>query len=208
MDYYAIPDIHGRSDLLQMALREIYARNPNGGKIIFLGDYVDRGYDTPGVISLVMNPPENWKFICLMGNHEEMLQIHIEGWAELYDPIVSEQYGGEIPDYVGEWIKTLKMYHIEGDNIFVHADWDELKAPDAQTEVRMLWTRRPKWEPFLRYDKYLIHGHTPCQDGPIFAINRCNMDTGAVWSGRLHVAVLEEGKKGIKEVFHVSKWLD
>ena len=43
MNYYAIPDIHGQNDLLQKALAFIYGKNPNGCKIIFLGDYIDRG---------------------------------------------------------------------------------------------------------------------------------------------------------------------
>ncbi len=71
-NYYVIPDIHGHNRLLQKALGHLYREHPDGGSIIFLGDYIDRGVDNAGVLRTVMNPPENWKFTCLMGNHEEM----------------------------------------------------------------------------------------------------------------------------------------
>ena len=65
--YYCIPDLHGRKDLLDKALEALYEQNPNGGKIVFLGDYIDRGDDSLGVVRTVMNPPEGWEFVCLMG---------------------------------------------------------------------------------------------------------------------------------------------
>ena len=72
MRYYVIADIHGEAELLRKALTSLYEWNPKGGKIIFLGDYIDRGPDAKGVCDIVMNPPEGWEFIALMGNHEEM----------------------------------------------------------------------------------------------------------------------------------------
>jgi len=72
MKYYVFPDIHGRNDLLQAALSFVYEQNPNGGKIVFLGDYIDRGSDNVGVLETVMNPPEGWEFVTLKGNHESM----------------------------------------------------------------------------------------------------------------------------------------
>ena len=67
--YYCFPDIHGCSSLLNQALSFVYKENPNGGKIIFLGDYIDRGPDNLGVLQTVMHPPENWEFVTLLGNH-------------------------------------------------------------------------------------------------------------------------------------------
>ncbi len=58
--YYCFPDIHGCNEVLKQALAFVYSQNPNGGKIIFLGDYIDRGPDNYGVLETVMNPPANW----------------------------------------------------------------------------------------------------------------------------------------------------
>ena len=69
--YYAIPDIHGRKDLLDLALKEIFSRQDTG-KIIFLGDYVDRGIFSLEVclylFCLKLNNPK--EVIMLRGNHE------------------------------------------------------------------------------------------------------------------------------------------
>src|SRR6056297_1743724 len=83
--YYCIPDIHGVHNLLQKALNFIYDKNPNGGKIVFLGDYIDRGPDNLGVLDTVMNPPAYWNFICLKGNHESIFVDSYMNRSKFYD---------------------------------------------------------------------------------------------------------------------------
>jgi len=90
--YYAFPDIHGRKDLLRKALEFVYDANPEGDKIIFLGDYIDRGPDNYGVLKTVMNPPENWEFITLLGNHEEMFIDAYIGRYEFFSYAYSKRH--------------------------------------------------------------------------------------------------------------------
>ncbi len=182
MNYYAIGDIHGCYDKLMSLLDMIYSQQTSG-TIIFLGDYVDRGPDTYSVIKALMYPPENWNFICLKGNHEDMLLGHIFNEEHIYDPsILSSFPNGIIPFDMIQWMQKLKHYHIVGNNIFVHADWDEQKSPENQNETRMLWTRRHKDFKFSSVNT-LIHGHTPDVNGPWILENRINLDTGAVFPG-------------------------
>ncbi|TCU21171.1 serine/threonine protein phosphatase 1 [Rhizobium azibense] len=80
---YAVGDVHGRHDLLQMAEYTIVrdaARLPGRKLIIMLGDYIDRGPSSAQVISHLMGPvPESFDRICLTGNHEIMMLDYIDG---------------------------------------------------------------------------------------------------------------------------------
>ena len=75
---YAVGDIHGRADLLETLLRQIAtdaARHPGAAKrLIYLGDYVDRGPASSAVIDMVLHDrPLGFEVVPLMGNHEEMM---------------------------------------------------------------------------------------------------------------------------------------
>lgn len=114
---YAIGDIHGRLDLLKVIRKLIKADAKTHGfddkTIIYLGDYVDRGPDSKGVIDLLMNKPlEGFNNICLKGNHEEIMFKAVEwstrstgmrtswsSWPEMW-----MQNGGR---------RTLKSYGID-----------------------------------------------------------------------------------------------
>lgn len=202
--YYVIPDIHGRKDLLDMALADLYAANPNGGKIIFLGDYVDRGPHSLEVCRTVMNPPEGWEFIALMGNHEEMFVTAYLGHSAFFCKKAVESFapgmitGNDIrraiPRDVIDWMMELPMWHFEGNTIFAHAWYNPNLEPEQQQQHNVLWDRLSDWENYPSADKYLIHGHTPRRDGPMEAHGRTNLDCGAVFYGRLVVAKMQVGK--------------
>jgi serine/threonine protein phosphatase 1 len=198
--YYCFPDIHGCSTALNAALKFVYKQNPNGGKIIFLGDYIDRGIDNFGVLKTVMNPPEGWDFICLIGNHEEMFINSYLNKTGFYDTNAAKDIAGfkqdefVIYDHVHqgidksiiEWMDKLKLVHIEDKNVFAHAFYDDTRNPDEQVPGDVVWTRM---DDFMRFpnDKqklYLTHGHTPRKNGPIKSTNRVNLDCGAVFYGR------------------------
>ena len=103
MPIYAIGDIHGRHDLLQMAEYTIVkdaARLPGRKLIITLGDYIDRGPSSAQVISHMMAPPpENFDRICLTGNHEMMMLDYIDGrlsfseWMRMGADALLHSYG-------------------------------------------------------------------------------------------------------------------
>ncbi|MFA7407689.1 MAG: metallophosphoesterase [Anaerolineaceae bacterium] len=206
--YYAIPDIHGRKDLLDKALNFIYRGNPGGGKIIFTGDYIDRGPDSREVLLTVMNPPEGWEFIALTGNHEELFVQNYLSKTRFYDfntfknlaglgefdpPLQYDQVHDLIPQQLIEWMYHLPLYHLEDElNIFAHAWW----GPNP-TRHTACWTRKGSEEPFEAPGGYfLTHGHTIEKDGPVRAPNRINLDCGAFKYGRLVIAQYEKGVRG------------
>lgn len=202
--YYVIPDIHGRNDLLQMALTAIYEKSPTGGKIVFLGDYIDRGPENAMVLKTVMNPPERWEFVTLRGNHEDMFVDGYTGAARYYDrPAYNEiKHSGIVSiEEAGEWMKSLPYTHTIGHNIFAHAAYDAFKPDDQQNPHQVVWLRYTDTEPFLspNNNMFLTHGHTPRANAPIMSPNRMNLDGGAVFYGRLVVAVFEEDEMGPQE---------
>lgn len=199
--YYCFPDIHGRFDLLQKALTYVYQENPNGGKIIFLGDYIDRGPDNVKVLLTIMNPPKNWEFIPLMGNHEAMFRdaVITSGRCRYYDawPLLEISNSPDLTvDQVVDWIKTLPLFHFEDDNVFAHATYDPNLPGDQQLEHNVVWHRYNRGEPYQSSKYYLTHGHTPEKDGPIMTPNRCNMDAGGVFYGRYVIGEYLQGRRG------------
>lgn len=202
MHYYVIPDIHGRNDLLQMALTKIYQDNPEGGKIIFLGDYIDRGPENVKVLDTVMNPPENWEFVCLMGNHEDMFVAGYNRFTNYYDMSAVKEIvaTGKLPKYV-DWMSKLKRVHVEDQNYFVHAFYDVTKSLEDQNPNMNVWQRVPDEWSHGSPDHYIVHGHTPRGYGPVKAMGRINMDAGAVFYDRLVVAKFEKEKMGPQEFF-------
>lgn len=210
--YYCFPDIHGCSDVLRDALSFVYSQNPNGGKIIFLGDYIDRGPDNWGVLQTVMNPPENWEFVTLLGNHELMfIQSYIDG-TEFYDIKAAKDIAGfdqdefvthdhvrhNVDSSIIDWMRNLHVFHIEDKNVFAHAFYDDKRAPEDQVIGDVVWTRMNDWMSFpnTKQGLYLTHGHTPRKNGPIRSPNRVNLDCGAVFYGRYVIGEYREDTQG------------
>lgn len=203
--YYVIPDIHGRADLLERALHQIYNLEPNGCKIIFLGDYIDRGLENYKSIELVRHPKPGYEHVTLMGNHEDMF---IEGYQRnnYYDmaaanEIYSKCKSNEFEDII-DWMRSLKLFHFEGSNVFAHAWYDGFASKETQKPEYVLWARMNDAETYHYSTEYyptglyLTHGHTPRKHGPIKTINRCNLDCGAVFYDRLVVGVYKYDKLG------------
>ena len=203
-EYVVIPDIHGRADLLDMALNRIYTELPNVKKIIFLGDYIDRGPENAKVITTVRTPPDGYEFITLRGNHEQMiLDAYYNGYEQYDRNCVKELFDTFGKHDILPWIDSLPHSHIEGNNIFAHAWYDVEKRQDEQDKVEMIWARMYDSEIWPSDGPYLTHGHTPRMLGPVFSGNRMNLDAGAVFYGKLVYALFEEGRTGPKEIFSV-----
>jgi serine/threonine protein phosphatase 1 len=216
-NYYCFPDIHGCSNLLQKALDFVYNKNQNGGKIIFLGDYIDRGPDNLGVLQIVMNPPEGWEFITLFGNHEAMFIDSYFDKKSFYDIKAAKEIAGfnknefaiydhihaRIDKRIVDWMCNLSILHIEDKNVFAHAFYDDTLDSENQIMDHVIWKRMDDYTPFQN-DKqglYLTHGHTPRAHGPVKSPNRVNLDCGAVFYGRY---VIGEYAQGVQEpiAFH------
>jgi serine/threonine protein phosphatase 1 len=210
---YAIGDVHGCLDRL-VALhasiaRDLRDRPVASSLLIHLGDYVDRGADSAGVIRLLRAGFAAAPSINLMGNHEQMMIAALDGFdpasfvhwtanggrAALRSWGVPEPYALEearrlVPAEDRTFIHALRPYHREGGYFFVHAGIRPGVPLNRQSAYDLLWIR----EPFLSWagplDAVVVHGHTP-MDGPVVKTNRIGIDTGAVLGGPLTCVALE-----------------
>jgi serine/threonine protein phosphatase 1 len=203
---YAIGDIHGCLNHLRVLLDKIEEhRAGRSRKLVFLGDYIDRGPDSAGVIALVRDlqarEPEN--VVCLMGNHEDlMLHAHyvpglrlnwlMNGGDKTLRSIGVDE-PEDLPSDIVRWVKALPTVHEDSQRFYVHAGFRPgASAPDPDEHAR-LWIR----EPFLSADhdfgKYVIHGHTPLRSGePDVRRYRTNLDTACVYAGALTAGVFTD----------------
>lgn len=201
MNTYAIPDLHGRSDLLEAALTKI-ERNPPG-TIVFLGDYVDRGPNSKLIITRLMaGPPDGWTWVCLRGNHEDMLlECHNDTgnnrvwWFNNGGSATVESYGGQIdPDHL-EWLAHLPAMHTDPHRVYVHAGVDERYELDQQPEAVTQWIKYPNYVDIGYRGQHVVHGHDAAH-GPWFGLNRTNLDAGAYKFGMLCVGVFDDSSPG------------
>ncbi|MBB3937389.1 metallophosphoesterase family protein [Aureimonas phyllosphaerae] len=208
---YAIGDIHGRLDLLEDLLGKVEGDAEARGvraRIVFTGDYVDRGADSRGVIERLMAGPKRSQdeFVCLRGNHDDLFVRAItlgEGlpdwaWLLYWHTVVSyglDRQSARDSDPTlnrhAEFLAGLPLTHDDGTHLFVHAGIRPGVALDLQAEQDLLWIRHE----FLDYDgplpRRVVHGHTIIGDLPIVTANRISIDTGAFQSGILTAAVID-----------------
>jgi len=217
-----VGDIHGRADLLEMLLKQIAtdaAHHPDIAKrLIFLGDYVDRGPASSAVIDIVLGDgPPGIEVVPLMGNHEEMMLRFLEdiavgrtwmmngGDATLRSygveppgmfsgtPVLrraQQQFAERLPPRHRSFLEGLAIAHTEGDYLFVHAGVRPGVPLDRQRSEDLLWIRDEFLDSDQDFGKIVVHGHSISLD-PEFRPNRIGIDTGAYRSGQLTCLVLE-----------------
>jgi len=202
---FAVGDIHGQSNKLRSLLAhcEGYQGNKDA-RFVFIGDYIDRGPDSKGVIELLMDRQESRQdAICLRGNHEALLLDLLHGAAALYEFLLMggdatlASYGvrkvENIPASHLSWISDLPFHYEDDYRFFVHAGIDPGKALQDQTEADFLWIREPFLSDNRRHDRLVVHGHTPQLSFlPDVKLNRINIDTGAAYGGPLTAAVFRD----------------
>jgi serine/threonine protein phosphatase 1 len=225
---YAVGDIHGRLDLLQDLLARILddaERHPADSRrsLIFLGDYIDRGPESRGVVeALLQDPLPGFATVRLMGNHEEAFLAFLDGLTDGLDWLA---FGGletllsygvslrhlprtedavealrlsvsaAVPKSHVELLRRCALHHSVGDYLFVHAGVRPGVPLENQTSTDLMWIR----DDFLRSkiplpQRVVVHGHTIC-DFPQDRQHRINIDTGAFASGRLTCLVLREARR-------------
>lgn len=200
---FAVGDIHGCLSQLDALLAIIESVAP-GGRIVFLGDLVDRGPDSRGVVERIMAGPTRpgWQWLTLKGNHEEMLVGARKGSAEMSQWLMNggyetlESYGGAIPLSHLVWMAELPSILVEPYRIFVHAGVDETIPLEEQDDDILLWIRTNPNASGHYWGRHLCHGHTPSRANPRTVGNRTNVDSGAVFGGVLSCAVFDDDVPG------------
>lgn len=209
---YAIPDLHGRLDLLNMALEMIVEHSAGRrGTIVTLGDYVDRGPDSRGVIERLLGWNSSaLSLVALKGNHEAMMWEVCNHLAELPEWIRNgadatlASYGepGDPPSAKVvspahiDWIADLPLVHVDDHRLFVHAGVDPEVPPDRQNERTALWMRYPKGHKKGHGRRHVVHGHLADPAAPRVTAGRTNLDGMAWKTGRLVVGVFEDDRPG------------
>jgi serine/threonine protein phosphatase 1 len=204
---YAIPDLHGRFDLLREALARIKDHAAgNTGTIVALGDYVNKGPDSKQVVARMRADVfDGWRFFPLKGNHDVMMvealrdHLKMEGWIKKGGDTTIKSYGGDpsaIPQADVAWLDALPLMHTDAHRIFVHAGVDPDIPLDAQAGHTLLWKRYPKGYKGGFGERHVVHGHNPFADGPELYEGRTNLDTLAWRTGRLVTGVFDDAKPG------------
>ncbi|MGY4156323.1 serine/threonine protein phosphatase 1 [Bradyrhizobium sp. USDA 4461] len=204
---YAIGDVHGCADQLRELVRLIEEDAGAGrSKLVFLGDYIDRGPDSRGVVEFLMDL-QRWspdEIICLRGNHEDLLLAALEGedaelvWRQNGADSTLKSYRAmspnELPTGHIDWIRSLPLSHDDGQRYFAHAGVHPARPLDQQRPRDLLWIREPFLSSDTDYGRLVVHGHTPISSGsPELRCNRLNIDTGAVYGRALTSAVFAKG---------------
>jgi serine/threonine protein phosphatase 1 len=208
---YAIPDLHGRLDLLEGALDEI-ARHSEGhvATVVTLGDYVDRGPDSRGIIEKLMAwRSDDLRLVALKGNHEAMMWdvcsnlADLDWWIGNGGGETLKSYGSKdgndprmVPPAHRDWIASLALMHVDQHRVFVHAALDPETPLHRQNEQTLLWKRYPAGADVGHSNRHVVHGHHAMVKAPIVKRHRTNLD-GLAWkTGRLVIGVFENDRPG------------
>ena len=220
---WAVGDIHGRLDLLKPLVEAIVSdprdRAAKRRVVVFLGDYIDRGPDSRGVLLLLAGLSADqgveWRF--LKGNHEQAMLGFLDDpsagpkWCEYGGDNALRSYGLRVPDLAHrteawarvaadlrhkltaretEFLEKLELSVTVGDYFFSHAGARPGVALDRQSPGDLMWIRQPFLDSPTAFEQVVIHGHTPTPR--VHADHRrIGIDTKAYHSGVLSALRLE-----------------
>lgn len=216
---YAVGDIHGcngqLANLHDAIVRDIASRPIASALLLHIGDYVDRGVDTAGVIARLVDrcPIPGMDMVNLMGNHESTMLEALAGdraagtdWLFAGGRAALQSYGidpdgprdrwvARIPRSHQDFLRNLVLMHREGGYAFIHAGVRPGIALEDQARDDLLRSRQPFLYSEADFGAVVVHGHTPVKT-PVVRHNRIAIDTGAVFGGKLTCAVLEANTLG------------
>ena len=188
----AVGDIHGCLDQLNALMAQV-APTPED-KVIFLGDYVDRGPASAGVIDYLIKFGKTLPAtVFLRGNHDQMFANYLDG----HDPTTFLMNGGlktlnsyqsngqwPIPSSHRTFLETLINSYETEDYIFVHAGLRPGISLADQDVSDLLWVRREFVTSDYDWGKTIVYGHTPLEE-PLLTETRIGLDTGCVYGRQL-----------------------
>lgn len=194
---FIVGDVHGCLDMLKRLVGCI-GWIPEADRIIFLGDFIDRGAQSKGVVDYVIEISKvSERVECLMGNHERILldfmdgkdmnTFFLNGGVATLNSYRSEQqkYGGFlIPDDHLAFFRSLKLLIELEDYYVVHAGLRPGVPIESQNPEDLLWIRDTFLFSNYYFGKRVIFGHTPFAQ-PLIMENKIGLDTGAVYGNRL-----------------------
>lgn len=213
---YAVGDVHGCDDRLAalhaQVAQDAAARPVARVVVLHIGDYVDRGPDSAGVVRRVMGPPPvpGAEVVTLRGNHEALLLAGHGPGAAPNDAWVWLRNGGQqtlrsygvgqdgtiIPAAHLDFLRGLRSSWRAGGYFFAHAGVRPGVPLDAQADDDLLWIREPFLSSEADHGAVVVHGHTP-RDTVEVRRNRIGIDTAAVFGGVLTCLVLEADRMGV-----------
>jgi len=221
---FAVGDVHGRLDLLEKLLdliaQDLHAKPPLEATIVFLGDYIDRGPDSAGVVSLLAQGELPAPAVALRGNHEAVLLQFLEDpeilrewrhWGGLetlasygvdarvalrdrtFEPAREALWRALPREHLAFYLETRLSFE-SGDYFFCHAGVRPGLPLHRQDEHDLLWIRDDFNTFEGPHEKVIVHGHTPVE-APLDLPNRIAVDTGAYASGVLSCVALEDNDR-------------
>lgn len=201
---FVVGDVHGCLEMLKRLMDKI-PWDPSTDRLIFIGDYIDRGKDSRGVVEFVLALKEHSPHVqCLIGNHEEMfldylsdtdsqtfilngglttIRSYKEGQRSRKDPLVP-------PAHRDFFSSLLHMIELEQYYI-VHAGFRPHMRIEDQELFDMIWIRDGFIYSDYDFGKVVIFGHTPF-NSPMIMKNKIGIDTGAVYGNCLTCLELPE----------------
>jgi serine/threonine protein phosphatase 1 len=219
---YAIGDVHGCLNALKLLIDKLIKEESFGflDQIVFVGDYIDRGASSKGVIEYLIEFKKaypNTEF--LRGNHEDMFlgfftrkgmygeyYLHNGGTEVLKEykldkyaqqkmsgvsyKIPKEQIYEKIPQAHREFVEATKFALEFSDIIFVHGGLNIHKPIDKQTYEDVVWMRDPFLGSEHKFGKWVVHGHTPCHEVYFNKPYEINLDTGCVFGDEIYGGTL------------------
>jgi serine/threonine protein phosphatase 1 len=211
---FAFGDIHGCSSELNVLLEFLRSRYQasRADQFVFIGDYIDRGPDSKGVIDALLAWKEHYpKTVFLRGNHEDMLlgflgmggnsgEVYlVNGGTEFF-----KSYGIEPSGPLSEIAKSLPREHLQfftslelgvsiGEFLFVHAGINPARALNEQNSHDVMWIRGEFVPVEHKLGKTVVFGHTPFADVMLHMPYKIGIDTGLVYGNNLSAVELVEG---------------
>ena len=217
---YAVGDIHGWRDKLAeihgLIAADLGARPTRSAVLVHLGDYINQGPDSAGVVALLaeQSPISGMAVVNLLGDHERMLLDGLAGdraaatdwlWAGGKEALASWGISPDLPREAWEealpasavaWLRSLVLTHQEGDYLFTHAGIRPGIPIVEQSRDDLLTIRQPFLSTEQDLGLVVVHGHSSSPSVQI-SRNRIGLDTGAGIGGRLTCAVLEDDLIGL-----------